>query len=492
MKNINLLLIVTIIVFDLLAAYKVVTYPYHADEDKYKIAVQTAEDYSKENLCKKAVDAYQEVLSIKDTYEVRMKMIDLYDKGYENKEFSNLSFKYDCLIDTINKYPSEAKPYEIIIDMYYSDKDFDSCADYILLSQKNNIESDFINKAYKIVCHMYEEYITDFESVKSLYNNFYLASKSVTVSSMQSTELDNSSVENEAAESNYCIINDHGSIAKTVTASCMSPTSGGWAFYKVYGRTLKQMGSGILESLNEEQDIEDGQLYAFVEDENGVRQFYLDSVLSSETGYGDDLLCCYNEKTKTYTYYDKTGKELYKGFSYAGRFNDTVAVTVQNQKTSIIKTDGTAALEDIDSVILNEIEECSFNGKMFVKYKGENKYSLVNTSDLQKVGDFTCDNADLFIDGLAAFEKDGKWGFVNSEGKVVIQPEYENAKSFSNGLAAVQKNGSWGFINESGEMMIDPIFSDAKYFTSKGVCFVQTEGEIWQIIRLYYWDDNDV
>jgi len=38
---------------------------------------------------------------------------------------------------------------------------------------------------------------------------------------------------------------------------------------------------------------------------------------------------------------------------------------------------------------------------------------------------------------LIAFKNNNKWGFVNEEGKIVIEPQYDNAKSFSYGLAAV-------------------------------------------------------
>ena len=45
-------------------------------------------------------------------------------------------------------------------------------------------------------------------------------------------------------------------------------------------------------------------------------------------------------------------------------------------------------------------------------------------------------------------------------------------KCFSNGLAAVKMNGKWGFINKEGRTVIDYQFVDADYFTSEGLCFV--------------------
>jgi hypothetical protein len=39
-------------------------------------------------------------------------------------------------------------------------------------------------------------------------------------------------------------------------------------------------------------------------------------------------------------------------------------------------------------------------------------------------------------------------------------------------LAAVKMNGKWGFINKEGRTVIDYQFVDADYFTSEGLCFV--------------------
>lgn len=59
-----------------------------------------------------------------------------------------------------------------------------------------------------------------------------------------------------------------------------------------------------------------------------------------------------------------------------------------------------------------------------------------------------------FSEGLAAVKKDGKWGFIDTEGNVVIEPQYDGANSFSEGLAAVQSGGKWGYIDKTGNLVI--------------------------------------
>lgn len=59
-----------------------------------------------------------------------------------------------------------------------------------------------------------------------------------------------------------------------------------------------------------------------------------------------------------------------------------------------------------------------------------------------------------FSDGLASVYKDGKWGYINPRGEVIIPFDYDAVRPFSDGLAAVSRNGKWGFINTSGEIII--------------------------------------
>ena len=43
-------------------------------------------------------------------------------------------------------------------------------------------------------------------------------------------------------------------------------------------------------------------------------------------------------------------------------------------------------------------------------------------------------------------DANGKYGFKNKSGEIVVQAKYQDAFAFSEGLAAVQLNEKWGFI----------------------------------------------
>ncbi|WP_201624539.1 WG repeat-containing protein [Psychrobacter immobilis] len=59
-----------------------------------------------------------------------------------------------------------------------------------------------------------------------------------------------------------------------------------------------------------------------------------------------------------------------------------------------------------------------------------------------------------FSEGLAAVSKNDKYGFIDTKGKVIIEPNYEWASSFSDGLAIVSAEGLYGAIDKQGKTVI--------------------------------------
>jgi hypothetical protein len=67
-------------------------------------------------------------------------------------------------------------------------------------------------------------------------------------------------------------------------------------------------------------------------------------------------------------------------------------------------------------------------------------------------------------------------GYVNSEGKFIINPQFEEASFFTgNGLAKVKKGGKYGFINKKGEMAIPATYENTTSFY-EGLACVVSEG----------------
>ena len=67
-----------------------------------------------------------------------------------------------------------------------------------------------------------------------------------------------------------------------------------------------------------------------------------------------------------------------------------------------------------------------------------------------------------------------KYGYIDKNGKVVIEPQFDYAYPFSEGLAHVNKDAKYGFIDKSGKVVIEPQFDEAGAF-SEGFARVAIE-----------------
>ena len=98
------------------------------------------------------------------------------------------------------------------------------------------------------------------------------------------------------------------------------------------------------------------------------------------------------------------------------------------------------------------------------------------------------DWADRFSGGLARVIVNAKFGFIDKIGRMVIEPQFEDAGDFSEGLAAIQiqLNGKYGFIDKTGRIAIEPKYDWAERFSeglaqiglSSGKVYIDKTGKI--------------
>ena len=117
-----------------------------------------------------------------------------------------------------------------------------------------------------------------------------------------------------------------------------------------------------------------------------------------------------------------------------------------------------------DDVILDETMSCCCGGLIFAKVNG--KYALYNAQGQQIASGF--DDAHCFVDGFAAVQRNGKWGFINTSGEVVIDFKFDDADSFCLDLAPVRIGEKWHYIKTNGETAFDEEFDYANRLSSNG------------------------
>ena len=88
------------------------------------------------------------------------------------------------------------------------------------------------------------------------------------------------------------------------------------------------------------------------------------------------------------------------------------------------------------------------------------------------------ENVSFWSEDLIAVRKNGKWGYINRDGDVVIDFQFEDAYLFSNGLAAVSLNlPLYGLIDREGNWVAEPVY-ERFFFPFSSLIGTQKNGRI--------------
>lgn len=103
-------------------------------------------------------------------------------------------------------------------------------------------------------------------------------------------------------------------------------------------------------------------------------------------------------------------------------------------------------------------EKCSITCDSLYTYEGfieasKNKKYAIYSYDGEKKTDFIFDSLGLLSDSLISFRKTsgGKYGYVDVNGNIVIEPAYDSANKFIDGKAIVKKDKTYYLIDKKGQ-----------------------------------------
>ncbi len=216
---------------------------------------------------------------------------------------------------------------------------------------------------------------------------------------------------------------------------------------------------------------------------NSFEQYCID--LSHQYPKNEEIICLLGD------YYIEAGKdekaiELYKFYLLKYKDNKVIANKLYELKSSFY-------LEYKTYTYISNFH----NG--YAIFKKENKYGIMD-EDGNEIIKALYDYAEVFTDvdslKLALVSKDGEFYYIDVKGnkrrvaeasdKKINYEEnsdkIDNANSFSCGLAPVQVDGKWGYKDANGNIIISPQFNMARSFNSKGVAAVLLTD--WQLIKL--------
>lgn len=97
-------------------------------------------------------------------------------------------------------------------------------------------------------------------------------------------------------------------------------------------------------------------------------------------------------------------------------------------------------------------EETRVNG--FIRIKNETDVKYYNTALEEK------SNKDVYTSNTLFIKKEnGKYGFVDKDGKEVVEAKYDDATEQNDyGFVAVKKDGKWGSLDQYGNVVLEPSY----------------------------------
>ena len=84
------------------------------------------------------------------------------------------------------------------------------------------------------------------------------------------------------------------------------------------------------------------------------------------------------------------------------------------------------------------------------------------------------ESAEMFSEGFSAVQVGEKWGLIDESGKYIIEPKFEYLGSVHSGLASFRANDKYGFVDIKGQEKIKPQFDWVDEF-AEGLCVVRTD-----------------
>lgn len=164
-----------------------------------------------------------------------------------------------------------------------------------------------------------------------------------------------------------------------------------------------------------------------------------------EEAFTDSFIVKKGEKYGVVKKDQETAVEIaYEYMNYLAEGNLVIA-TKQDATSDIIGNDYTVKLTGIISELNVE--------KGYFKIRIGEEYKYYNFKLEEKKSTEVLTASTLFL-----IKQDGKYGYTDKNGEVVVEPIYDDAKEQNiYGYAAVKKDGKWGSLDKNGNVVAEPM-----------------------------------
>ena len=138
------------------------------------------------------------------------------------------------------------------------------------------------------------------------------------------------------------------------------------------------------------------------------------------------------------------------------KFNDTnlIQAEMSDKKTIELYNMKIEKVASMNNAVIGEYKASSINPKKYIMLASENNFLYYdeNGNKLEAKDVFPNNN-------LLAKNINNKWVFVDREGNIKVQANYEMITDFNEyGFAGIKADGKWGVINQNGEVVQEPTY----------------------------------
>lgn len=433
MKKYKNLVPLLLIVLMVVSSYMLVTEA-NQKAEQYKNYLAEARSYAEQGIVVDAVSAYNNVLELNNSLDICLEVGVMFK---ENNLSGDLVSWAEYIVDL---YPQNIVAYEFLLNTYYEQEDYSSCFTLKDTINKRKLSSSVLTQI--------------FDEIKYTYDLGYKAYENVTVFS-----------------EGYCAVSK----------------SDNWGFVNETGNlVIKQKFAEVGAFAGQRAAVKDDEgNYYYIDIKGNKKSVLPDNIKCSALGLiiNNTISICNDGK---YGFYDSSYDYLFGSYDYASTLNYGIAAIKEGENWYLTDSTGTKInSESYQDIIVDEKEIAFRNERAFVN--NGSGYIMVDAKG-NKIGEYIYEDAKMFLsDSCAAVKIDGKWGFVNKDGKLLIDPQYDDARSFSNGFAAVCQGEEWGYINENGDIAIEIQYEGGMDFNSSGCAFIKQNNE-WVILKLYSYN----
>lgn len=148
---------------------------------------------------------------------------------------------------------------------------------------------------------------------------------------------------------------------------------------------------------------------------------------------------------------DSNGKSVIElKYDSISRINETDILQMETNKNIALYNLNMKEIVSMDNAIVKEVKD----EKAYILL-----YSDTDFKYLDKTGNILTSQNLFENNSLFAKNINGKWGFVDKDGNLKVQNDYELVTDFNKyGFAGIKKDGKWGSINQNGEVVQEPTY----------------------------------